>query len=257
MVASPRRPRFQEPRTRTVQLVAGADRIALCGRLDEISHHRHAAPAIVVGIDAPLSFLADRVHTSRAALLSPGFGHAVRVPRGRIAVFLLPPHALAADPHRPIRDLPQPGAWRELGTALLAGELADFSPIDHTLSRALAREHTARPIDDRLRAVLARTASQLDDNLAIADLAASVRLSPQRLMGLARDQLGTSLRSYRRWLRMFRVARDYAGGTSLTDAAHAAGFASSAHLSAASRESFGIRPSDILASRNRGAIQLV
>lgn len=251
MVPSPRRPRFQEPRT--VRVVAGPDRIALCGQLGAIGHHRHAAPAIVVGVDAPLAFVADRVHTSRAALIAPGFGHAVHVPHGRIAVFLLPPHAIAADAIPPIGDLAHPGAWLELGAALLRRELPDFAPID----RALARERlAARPIDDRLRAALARTAAHLDDNLSIDDLAAAVHLSPSRLMGLARDQLGTSLRAYRRWLRMFRVARDYAAGTSLTQAAHAAGFASSAHLSAAARESFGIRPSDILASRNRGAIQL-
>lgn len=251
MVASGGRPRFQEPRT--VHLVAGTDRIALCGELREITHHRHAAPAIVVGIDAPLTFVGDRAHASRAALVAPGFAHAVIVPRGRIAVFLLPPHALAGDRLAPVGDLARPGAWLELGGALLRGELPDFAPID----RALAREQlAARPIDDRLRRAIERIAHGLDDNLSIDELAASVQLSPSRLMGLARAQLGTSLRAYRRWLRMFRVAREYAAGTSITEAAHAAGFASSAHLSAAAREHFGIRPSDILATHNRGAIQV-
>lgn len=99
-------------------------------------------------------------------------------------------------------------------------------------------------------------ASSLHTNLAITELAADARLSPSRLMALAREQLGVSLRGYRRWLRAFHVARAYAAGASLTSAAHAAGFASSAHLSAAVREHFGIRPSHVLNPHNRAAITL-
>jgi AraC-like DNA-binding protein len=99
-------------------------------------------------------------------------------------------------------------------------------------------------------------ASSLHTNLAITELAADARLSPSRLMALAREQLGVSLRGYRRWLRAFHVARAYAAGASLTSAAHAAGFASSAHLSAAAREHFGIRPSHVLNPHNRAAITL-
>ena len=93
--------------------------------------------------------------------------------------------------------------------------------------------------------------------MAIEELALAARLSASRLMALARRQLGSSLRQYRSWLRSFRVARDYAAGRSLTEAALEAGFASSAHLSAATREHFGIRPSDVLSPANRGAIRLL
>lgn len=75
-----------------------------------------------------------------------------------------------------------------------------------------------------------------------------------RLMALAHAQLGAPLRYVRRWLRMFSVARDYAAGATLTTAALDAGFASSAHLSVAAREHFGIRPSQILSPRTRAAI---
>jgi AraC-like DNA-binding protein len=100
-------------------------------------------------------------------------------------------------------------------------------------------------------------AGALDENLGIGEVAAGVHLSASRLMTLAHEQLGTSLRAYRRWLRAFHVVRDYAGGMSLTEAAFAAGFASSPHLSNVAREQFGIRPSDILYPANRAAIQVV
>jgi AraC-like DNA-binding protein len=64
-----------------------------------------------------------------------------------------------------------------------------------------------------------------------------------RLQHLFREGHGVPFRRYRLWRRMalaMRVVRD--GGT-LTAAAHAAGFASSAHFSTAFRRMFGLAPS--------------
>jgi AraC-like DNA-binding protein len=251
----PRGPRdgFQES-TEGVRLIAGSERVGLCGRFREVSRHRHAAPALVIGVDGPLRFQAEGTHESRAVLIDPGFAHAVDTRGGRLAMFVLPSHARRADHQRPLRDLPHPGRWVALGEAVFRQELTDFSEIDH----ALAGERLdGRPIDDRLRAALDALADSLEDNVSIDEVAARARLSASRLMGLAQAQLGASLRSYRRWLRAFQVARDYAAGATLTEAALAAGFASSAHLSAAARDHFGIRPSDILTPRNRPAIRAV
>jgi AraC-like DNA-binding protein len=46
---------------------------------------------------------------------------------------------------------------------------------------------------------------------------------------------------------MAAVMRTIAAGGSLTEAAHAAGFSSSAHLSSTFRRMFGLRASDLLA----------
>jgi AraC-like DNA-binding protein len=238
----------------STQLLIGADRIALCGSLTAIGTHHHASPAVVVGIDGPLRFVAERSHRSRAALISPGFSHAVDVGVGRIAVFLLPPHAISRERLLPVGDVPRPGAWVELGQALLRGEVASFEPVDRLVARAAL---DTRPIDDRLRAAITVMWEALDANLSIEALASDVKLSPSRLMSLAHAQMGTSFRRYRRWLRMFRVARDYAAGASITRAALDSGFASSAHLSAAAREHFGIRPSQILTPGGRAAIRAV
>jgi AraC-like DNA-binding protein len=249
MVAGLERERFQEP-TERVRLLAGPERFGLCGWFSEVSRHQHAAPAVVIGIDGPLRFVAGRTHESRAALLAPGFSHAVGL-SGRLAMFLLPPHALSAGATLPVRDLPHPERWVELGQAVLRGELRDLAPVDD----ALARERlNLRPVDDRLRAALAQVSGRLEENLPVEAVAADARLSASRLMALSREQLGTSLRGYRRWLRTLRVARAYAAGGSLTEAALEAGFSSSAHLSMATREHFGIRPSDVLSPHNRAGI---
>ena len=245
--------RFHEP-TVGVRMVAGRDRIALCGRLDRILEHAHATPAVVVGIDGPLRFVAGRAHASRAALLAPGFAHAVDTSSGRIAVFLLPPDRRSGQGGSgqglaPIADLPRADRWIEMGSAVLDGTLGGFDAVDRELGS------TIRPLDDRILRVLEALEHNLEDNVPIESIAASVRLSPSRLMALTRAELGTSLRKYRRWLRAFEVARAFAEGATLTEAALAAGFASSAHLAVAAREQFGIRPSDILRPEHRALIR--
>jgi AraC-like DNA-binding protein len=256
MMPSRARAGFQEP-TEGVRLIAGVERIGLCGHFREVSRHRHAAAALVIGVDGPLRFVtyrSQRSHESRAVLIDPGFAHAVDTRGGRLAMFVLPPHARRAAGHPPLRDLCHPGRWVALGEAVFRQELVDFTEIDH----AVAREGLdASPIDDRLRTALHALAATLDTNLSIEEVAAAAHLSPSRLMTLAHAQLGASLRAYRRWLRAFQVARDYAAGASLTEAALAAGFSSSAHLSAAARDHFGIRPSDILTPHNRRSIRAV
>jgi AraC-like DNA-binding protein len=251
MLPSGGRGGFQEP-TAGVRLMAGVERIGLCGRFAEVSRHRHAAPAVVVGVDGPLRFVAERIHQSRAVLVEPGFAHAVDTGGGRLAMFVLPPHSQRRQGGAPLRDLPDPRGWAALGEAVFHRQLNDFTEIDHHLGRGRLG---LRPIDDRLRTALDVVGETLDQNVSIDDVASVARLSASRLMNLAHAQLGASLRSYRRWLRAFRVARDYAAGASLTEAALAAGFSSSAHLSAAARAHFGIRPSDILTPRNRAAVR--
>ena len=208
----------------------------------------------MVGVDGPLRLRGENTHEGRAVLVRPGCWHSIDASAGRMAVFFLPPHALRTDQLAWVQDLRHLARWVELGQALVTGELRGFAPVD----ACLAGEHLkARPIDDRLRSAMQTLAGTLDENLAIDEVAARVHLSASRLMTLAHDQLGTSLRAYRRWLRAFHVVRDYAGGMSLTEAAFAAGFASSPHLSNVAREQFGIRPSDILYPANRPAIRVV
>jgi AraC-like DNA-binding protein len=252
MLPKPHRRGFQEP-TESVRLIAGLERIGLCGRFREVTRHRHAAPALVIGVDAPLRFVAERSHEGRAVLIEPGFAHAVDTRGGRLAMFVLPPQTrgVRGSPP-PLRDLADTARWVALGEAVFRQQLVDFADVDH----ALTREHLElRPIDDRLRLALDVLAGTLDANASIDDLASAVRLSASRLMSLAHAQLGTPLRAYRRWLRAFQVARDYAAGASLTRSALAAGFSSSAHLSSTIREHFGVRPSDVLTPESRPTIR--
>jgi AraC-like DNA-binding protein len=82
---------------------------------------------------------------------------------------------------------------------------------------------------------------------ALAELCRRAGLSSSRFLHLFKEVTGVPLRRYRIWNRIGAAARAVAQGQSLTDAAHAAGFASSAHFSSAFRDMFGMTPTDLFA----------
>ena len=87
-------------------------------------------------------------------------------------------------------------------------------------------------------------------------LAARAGLSPSRFLHLFKAETGVPLRRYRIWNRMGAAIRASGEGASLTEAAHAAGFASSAHFSSAFRDMFGMMPSDLARALRPGATQV-
>src|SRR3954468_12986250 len=80
----------------------------------------------------------------------------------------------------------------------------------------------------------------------LPSLAGHAGLSPSRFLHLFKAETGVPLRRYRIWNRMGAAIRATGQGLSLAEAPHAAGFAGSAHFSAAFRDMFGLMPSALL-----------
>jgi len=97
--------------------------------------------------------------------------------------------------------------------------------------------------DPRVRRVLAAIRRNPGENTPLADLAAMVNLSEGRLAHLFRGDVGIPVRQYRLWARMGCALDRVTRGRSLTEAAHAAGFADSAHFCRICRRMFGSAPS--------------
>jgi AraC family transcriptional regulator len=76
-------------------------------------------------------------------------------------------------------------------------------------------------------------------------LADEVALSPSRLGTLFRRDTGIPVRRYQLWLRLIDAIEAHSDGTTLTEAAHYAGFSDSAHLSRTFRRMFGMPPSKL------------
>ena len=125
--------------------------------------------------------------------------------------------------------------------------------------QAIASEDTASPaLDPRILNVLRsiRQEQFTGDPRPIPRIAAAVHLSASRLRHLFRQQLGLPLQRYLLWQRLLR-ALEFAtvNEASLTHAAHAAGFADSAHLAREFRATFGLKPSDIW--KNQLSIRII
>ena len=108
-------------------------------------------------------------------------------------------------------------------------------------------ENTTMEIDPRIQKTLRLLKSEyISQTLVTADLARVVCLSEGRLMHLFTEQIGIPVRRYVLWMRAMSAFRFALAGESLTEAAHRAGFADSAHLSRTFRSMYGITLSSIL-----------
>lgn len=108
----------------------------------------------------------------------------------------------------------------------------------------------AATLDPRVLAVMQAARTQVLEPRPIAELTRQSGLSAGRLRHLFREQVGLSLQRYLLWQRLFQALELASGGLSLTEAAHAAGFADSSHLTRAYRETFGLKPSEVFTSHS-------
>ncbi len=96
--------------------------------------------------------------------------------------------------------------------------------------------------DPRICRVIAWAAEQIDAPISLSDALAVGGLSASRLRHLFVEQTGLPFKTYLLWLRLTRAVECFAAGASLTQVAHQAGFADSAHFSRTFRRMFGITP---------------
>jgi AraC family transcriptional regulator len=120
-----------------------------------------------------------------------------------------------------------------------------FIDLGRSLIARLAGDTRADVPDLRVRKVIAWAVQQLDGPVSLADAVPVVNLSAERLRHLFVEQTGLPFKTYLLWLRLTRAVEGFAAGRSLTQAAHDAGFADSAHLSRTFRRMFGVAPASL------------
>jgi AraC-like DNA-binding protein len=83
-------------------------------------------------------------------------------------------------------------------------------------------------------------------SMPLEEAAKSVYLSPSRFAHLFKEEVGVPFRRYMLWRKLSRAMEEFGRGSNLTNAAHAAGFTDSAHLTRTWRQMFGISPTMML-----------
>ena len=132
-----------------------------------------------------------------------------------------------------------------------------FTPSDDQNARRwldLAAPATANVVDPRIAAAARRIRDDPATSVSSRELAAEAGLSESRFLHLFRDELGTSLRRYRIWVRLVHAGTAIAAGSSLTEAAMKAGFASPSHLADRFKTTFGLSASQLLGAGLTGRI---
>lgn len=208
----------------------------------DLAPHRNAVAVVAIGLEQAfeLAILETRAEQpafaqQRAALILPGRLHHLRS-QGRMAFLYL--DALSDD-HAALQD-------KDLAhvAAALIDNQAGPGGGEGLFDRLGLPKRP--PIDPRIEGVLRAIDANPDAFESLDDASRAANLSASRCCGLIRAAAGVPFRRYRLWRRMAQVCRELSQGRSLTTAAHAAGFASSAHLSEAFRQMFGLAPSTLL-----------
>jgi AraC-like DNA-binding protein len=111
------------------------------------------------------------------------------------------------------------------------------------LVQEVSRTAPREPSDPRVLAAVEYIRQRVDQPVSLAEVAKAANLSPGRFRHLFVEETGMPLRTYVLWRRLLHVWTLLMKGEPLSAAAHAAGFADSAHLSRTARTMFGLPPS--------------
>lgn len=140
---------------------------------------------------------------------------------------------------------PLPGGEADPMAALLFEPDASADAARLALGVLAAPADSEEPGDARIERALDFLRGALRKPIALADAARAVHLSPGRFRHLFVAETGSSFRAYLLWLRLNEAIAVAMHGETWTEAAHAAGFADSAHLSRTFRRMFGLNPATL------------
>jgi len=219
------------------------------GPLHHNDRHVHSAAVHLAGLYGTfrLRIAGGGWLSCRSAVIRAGTPYEFDVGGEPLGVFYLEPNVAGADALAPLVA----GA-DEYGGALVGGADASWlraayeqrSDIGASVDDVLgfAKRQARNRIDARIaRAVSAMAHSTAAASVTIAAHAAG--LSASRFQHLFTREVGVPFRRYRVWHRLRAAIREAAGGSSLTSAAHTAGFADQAHFTREFRRTFGAPPS--------------
>jgi AraC-like DNA-binding protein len=203
------------------QLWLGRDYGLILGETGRTAPHAHYAHQFILSSDSPVTVSLDgHLHTACRLFIPSRQSHAIVQTQGNVLMAYVEPGAFDA---------------QVLQNAL---DAADFGleSFEQTLRRLPRR----RADDARVQRALLTLDQQLSGKVSAQSLAQAAHLSLSQLERLFVSQLGVPVRRLVMWRRL-RMALDLAlNGHTLTEAAHGAGFADSAHFSRTMKQLFGV-----------------
>jgi AraC-like DNA-binding protein len=209
--------------------------------------HSHHAIQLTICLDGELALSTSTQTLSGTALAVAADARHRFEARGLLAFIFVEPESAAGRTlsaklfaGRDLAPLEQRGFLDEVDAFRTVGDREDMLAIAARAVEQLAPVTFLRRPDERIQRIIDFAAAHLDRPLTLKTASAGVYLSDTRLRHLFVEQTGLAFRTYLVWLRLVRAVQLYAEGATLTEAAHAAGFADSAHFSRIFKRTFGL-----------------
>lgn len=195
----------------------------LHGEAGATDSHAHYAHQLMLSTGSPFTVRLDgTVHTAHCLLVES-----------------LRPHAILAAPPSMLTIYAEP--QRVSGATLLATLDGVRLPTLDSLAAALQATPRDTLPDARLQRALDQVDGLLSGKVSAAAVAEAAHLSLSQLERLFSARLGLPVRRLVLWRRLRLAIRGILLGSTLTQAAHGAGFADAAHFSRTMRSLFGVR----------------
>ncbi|MCR9145534.1 MAG: AraC family transcriptional regulator [bacterium] len=250
-------------RIATNQLFLTPDRAIFVGPVQDNELHRHHALQMVVSpVPFRLAVGPGDVRAERFVLIDSDVPHAIQGDSARQILILIDRESTLAEALRtslapgdgfaclkPPEDLPD--SMRGCAEARIESDRL----IRSALQSADAAIGFQSP-DERIKEACRFISEQEDFKVSLSMIANHIGLSEGRTTHLFKEQVGIPIRRFVMWVRVRRAIAEVARTGSLTEAAHAAGFADQAHFTRTFREMFGFAPKQILSRKNEIELHL-
>lgn len=210
--------------------------------------HAHHALQVCVGLEGPLRIRSGARESwteHHGCVIAPEQPHEFDAEGRAVALLFVEPEGndgrrvAAAGQGRGITSLDLDVVRRVQGA--LAGGASEEA--EEAAFAAFGIETRSSPLDARVRRAVEALRQCRREYPSSSELAATLGLSPGRFRHLWLSEVGLAYRRYLLWLRLQAVLGRVHASATLTEAAHEAGFADSAHLARTFRRLLGITPS--------------
>jgi AraC-like DNA-binding protein len=245
----------------SARLINWGARVLYLGPAFGLTPHRNATAVLAVALDGAIGVADDPAcpepsyRSARSVLILPNSLHHLRIESRRVAFLYVDPFGqdlVALRAH--MREVGTGAAFDLSCEAAVIDLLRDFAERRIGLAEArsafgeLLGISSRAKSDARIVEAIRRMRDEPGGPHRLSELGKRAGLSPSRFLHLFKAETGVPLRRYRIWNRIGAASRAIAEGRSLTEAAHGAGFSSSAHFSTAFRDMFGMMPSELFSA---------
>lgn len=214
--------------------------------------HEHHLLQVVLGLEKSFKlFIGEKWIKTHGALIDADVPHQFDSKNGWHAILLMDPEMEAA-----IKMKIQMGGdvYHELDFSLF-GEIVTIlmecskekclpqharDVINDLVKILINCNINSQPKDKRIQELLIYIDELEEKNISVKNLADMTGLSESRLIHLFTEEIGIPIRRYILWRRLLDAVNHIIKGTDFTEAAYAAGFSDSAHLSRTFKRMFGI-----------------